>query len=419
MTAEITTQSSPPKEYIQDVCPLKPTQLLEDASSSRIPSTNAEVESSGPQESSERLGTLGQIDSEGHQELIFHPRKNVPLLHECLGNLSIFVLSVWWIVGCGCYIIISICLLLGYYKTAFVLFALAMYPKLFKVKAWPLFRWLMAKGFHPLDLYAKRGYTLIFQKGAYEAISRTNPAEFLAKSNQSGGNIPNANTSKSSEEEKNAILLSYHPHGVFPVNYYLSGACCEPLFRVNPNIRFLIASALYNAPLWKFLVSWLDKFDSAEKKSMTNLMEQRKDIALLPGGFEEATIYRYGVHRIYLKKRTGFIKYALKYGYTLIPVYTFGEELNYYNLPGFYKFRLWLNKFHIPGVVFWGKLAGLGFSSHKMVTIYGQPLKCPKIENPTSEQVHEYHDMYMSRVKTVFEENKARCGQPDAQLEIW
>lgn len=152
---------------------------------------------------------------------------------------------------------------------------------------------------------------------------------------------------------------------------------------------------------------------------MTSLMEKKTDLALLPGGFEEATLYQYGKHRIYLKKRTGFVKYALQYGYTLVPVYTFGEELNYYNLPGFYRFRFWLNKFHIPGVFATGKLGGLGFSSHAMHTIFGTPIQCPTIENPSVEDVSKYHSMYIDKLQELFDSNKARCGQPDAKLEIW
>lgn len=79
-------------------------------------------------------------------------------------------------------------------------------------------------------------------------------------------------------------------------------------------------------------------------------MKKGSDIAILPGGFEEATLYRYNRHRIYIKKRTGFIKYALQYGYYIIPTYTFGEELNYYNFTKFYSLRLFLNRYQIPGM---------------------------------------------------------------------
>lgn len=37
-----------------------------------------------------------------------------------------------------------------------------------------------------------------------------------------------------------------------------------------------------------------------------------KNLAIIPGGFEEATLMEYGVERVVLKARKGFIKYALR-----------------------------------------------------------------------------------------------------------
>jgi hypothetical protein len=37
-----------------------------------------------------------------------------------------------------------------------------------------------------------------------------------------------------------------------------------------------------------------------------------KSLAIIPGGFEEATLMEYGVERVVLTSRKGFIKYALR-----------------------------------------------------------------------------------------------------------
>mmetsp|Transcript_19297 Transcript_19297/g.53799 ORF Transcript_19297/g.53799 Transcript_19297/m.53799 type:complete len:114 (+) Transcript_19297:940-1281(+) len=90
-------------------------------------------------------------------------------------------------------------------------------------------------------------------------------------------------------------------------------------------------------------------------RAMKSKMRRNENIALLPGGFQEATLYTYGKHLVYIKRRKGFIKYALQYGYKVYPCYTFGEERTYLQLPGFNAIRLWLNKFHIPTVLFIGR----------------------------------------------------------------
>ena len=81
------------------------------------------------------------------------------------------------------------------------------------------------------------------------------------------------------------------------------------------------------------------------------------DFGILPGGMEEVALYTKGRERVYLKKRAGFIKYALQHGYLVQPAYTFGESDMYTSLqhPLYRKLCMWTLKnggFVAP--VFWG-----------------------------------------------------------------
>ena len=60
----------------------------------------------------------------------------------------------------------------------------------------------------------------------------------------------------------------------------------------------------------------------------------------LPGGYEDAIISTNKAYRIYLRKRKGFIKYALKYGYNLYPTFVFNENKCYYPITLFHKLRM-------------------------------------------------------------------------------
>jgi len=82
-------------------------------------------------------------------------------------------------------------------------------------------------------------------------------------------------------------------------------------------------------------------------------MEKGRNIAMVPGGFEEASISSKKRLTLYIRK--GFMKYALQYGYGLYPTMAFGEEKAYNVIEGFDKFKLFLNKFKIPGVFFYSK----------------------------------------------------------------
>lgn len=76
---------------------------------------------------------------------------------------------------------------------------------------------------------------------------------------------------------------------------------------------------------------------------------------MLPGGFEEATLTTRTENRVYLKRRKGFIKYALKYGTTIYPVFVFGENQLFYTFDKLLSLRLWLNKYKMVGTIFWSR----------------------------------------------------------------
>ena len=115
------------------------------------------------------------------------------------------------------------------------------------------------------------------------------------------------------------------------------------------------------------------------------------------------------------------MKYALQYGYAMTPIYTFGETDTFSTFTGLRSFRLWLNTFGIPAVAFWGSTFAPLFPrlDAECLSYVGPPLQCPLIENPTKEQVDEWHAKYLAALKGLFDDNKAEAGCAGAQLEIW
>lgn len=81
-------------------------------------------------------------------------------------------------------------------------------------------------------------------------------------------------------------------------------------------------------------------------------MKKGENLGIMPGGFEECVINSSKEQRIYIKNRKGFIKYALKYGYTIYPTFCFGENKAYYTLDIIKKFRLLIYKIYIPMTFF-------------------------------------------------------------------
>jgi len=206
-----------------------------------------------------------------------------------------------------------------------------------------------------------------------------------------------------------------HPHGVFCTGWM---ACY--INKALRHVHFCFAPALFMNPLFRLLACSIAKGATADKKNFGRLLREKKSLALIPGGFEEATIFRYGYDRVWLKERAGFVKLALQTGHALRPVYTFGESETYINVQGFTKFRLWLNKQGLPGIlpfgVWWCPLLPRQCKVHVVV---GQPLQLPLIESPTSDDVSKWHNLYITSLTTLFEENKEQYGFGDRELEIW
>ena len=216
------------------------------------------------------------------------------------------------------------------------------------------------------------------------------------------------------EEEPQVVksIFCCHPHGVFSIgaalllddlNYHElpdgSGGRREVAIVAAPFLRWC-------NPLFKWLTDLTDiHIHGAGRKEFRKLLDTGQACALIPGGFSEATITCVGKERIFVKDRKGFIKYALRAGYSLTPVYVFGESDLYHNPQGLWTFRLYLNTlyFQLPAVVPFGyALAPLAPRRIPIRIVCGPALELPRIENPTDDDVNLYHAKYVTAVEQLF-----------------
>lgn len=117
--------------------------------------------------------------------------------------------------------------------------------------------------------------------------------------------------------------------------------------------------------------------------NMEALMKKKRNIGIVPGGYEEATITSNTKFRLYLKNRKGFIKMALRTGYKICPVLIFNEHKMFKSTDFALKFRLILNKFKIPGTLFWGRFGIFPDHNLDVYTVIGTPIELPLTPNPT------------------------------------
>ena len=213
-------------------------------------------------------------------------------------------------------------------------------------------------------------------------------------------------------------LLVVHPHGVLTMGF---GVIMNMSPELLPSeVHFMVTDVLLSLPLISDFLSWYN-VGASGKAAFTRRMAARQNLAFLPGGFEEATLYERGRHRVFLRRRKGFIKYALQHGYKLRPCYCFGEEHTYWGWPWAMRQLAFLNAWKLPAVVFLGRLCTfMPDERAPMAAVVGAPLALPRIEQPTDADVDAAHAKYVEALRALFERQKAAYAHEghDATLEV-
>eukprot|EP00898_Chlorokybus_atmophyticus_P006764 jgi/Chlat1/7089/Chrsp57S06780 len=185
-------------------------------------------------------------------------------------------------------------------------------------------------------------------------------------------------------------MLAFHPHGCLTVGWCLNGNM-GPAFH-GSGIKWLVADALWYMPVIGDMLAWFNS-GQAGRESLLRSMKAGENVALLPGGFEEAALYKHGAHRVYIKRRKGFVKYCMQNGYRIQP---------------------------IPGVLFvglWGTFMPL--RNVDLVTVVGSPMEVPHIKNPSKEEIEKCHSQYVTKLKALFDKYKKQyAADPNADLYI-
>ena len=176
--------------------------------------------------------------------------------------------------------------------------------------------------------------------------------------------------------------------------------------------------------------------EGSDPKNVRRLMGEKRNLMLVPGGYEEATLTEKGKDKVFIKDRKGFVKLALEFGYHLIPVYTFGESSLYTTL-SLRRVGLFLNKAKIPGLLMYSQNGILPDNNVKLTTVVGKPIqyykkqkksikiiyyfvffRLPKIENASIEQINEWHGIYMKELENLYYKYRDAFGGSE-KLEIY
>ncbi|KAI1722828.1 diacylglycerol acyltransferase domain-containing protein [Ditylenchus destructor] len=153
-------------------------------------------------------------------------------------------------------------------------------------------------------------------------------------------------------------------------------------------------------------------------------------VAIVPGGAAEALDSHPDTYDLTLESRRGFIRLAIKHGADLVPLYHFGENKIYSQLPNPHGSRLrtfqmavkrWTGAtvpiFYGRGIV--SNIIGLMPYRKTITTVVGAPIPVKCNPNPSEEECDELHAEYCRRLVALFDEHKTKYGiDKDTQLKI-
>lgn len=230
-------------------------------------------------------------------------------------------------------------------------------------------------------------------------------------------------------------IVGYHPHGIMSAGAFCNFSTYATGFdKIFPKIKpyLCILTGQFRFPFYReYLLS--SACCSVSKRSLSWILQQKEKgnfLVIVIGGATEALEANPGKFILNLKKRKGFVKLALQNGAHLLPVYSFGENDLFLQMRSekrqwMLTLQLKLTKilgfsppiFHGRGI--FNYTFGIVPFRKPINTVVGKPIELPLIENPSQEDIDEYHQKYLTSLHNLFEEYKGQYGIDEMQHLIF
>ncbi|KAJ8578649.1 hypothetical protein ON010_g555 [Phytophthora cinnamomi] len=155
---------------------------------------------------------------------------------------------------------------------------------------------------------------------------------------------------------------------------------------------------------------------------IVGVLRDGKSLVILVGGIAEQMLSQRGDHTIYVKKRKGHIRLALKYGVPIIPGYAFGETDLFTHSSVLLSFRQMIaKKFSVALLLGYGYSKWLFWLPHKGVPVnqvFGKPIPVEKKADPSAEEIEKLHDQYERELTRIFDKYKEKYGYGNCTLHV-
>ncbi|KAI6023843.1 hypothetical protein PISMIDRAFT_430466 [Pisolithus microcarpus 441] len=212
-------------------------------------------------------------------------------------------------------------------------------------------------------------------------------------------------------------VFGYHPHGIIGMGAIATFATEATGFSTAfPGIRphLLTLTNNFDVPVYREILMALG-ISSVSKRSCSNILKRGpgEAITIVVGGAAESLSARPGTADLTLRRRLGFIKVAIQHGADLVPVFSFGENDIYQQMPNdkgttiyalqkrFQRvFGFTLPLFHGRGLMNYN--LGLLPYRHRIVSVIGRPIHIGKCEKPSLEEVTRVQTKYIEELIRIW-----------------
>lgn len=218
-------------------------------------------------------------------------------------------------------------------------------------------------------------------------------------------------------------MVVEYPHGVFPLATILMGTYIDEIYLKYMDVqkrkpRAMVASVLFYIPWVRVFMSYLGGMPATEA-NFKRSFDTASHATVLPGGIAEMFMTSNTRERIYLKKRYGYIKMALKNGADILPLFHLGQSqiLSVKGDTGF--LRTVSRKMKMSLMFPYGRFFLPIPYRRRVVSAFGEPVVVPKpIPNPTRAQIQEYQDKIAASIQAAYDKYRHLVGWQDRDLSI-
>ena len=213
------------------------------------------------------------------------------------------------------------------------------------------------------------------------------------------------------------VIFCLVPHGVAPL-----GATAYPIWSKlwsSKLCHWTAAPVVLSLPWIGFFMRHIGYIPAKSNHILETLVKREESVGVFLDGI--AGMFQGATERAYVKQRKGIVKIALRAGVPIIPVYAFGHTAAYSVLVDPFGILEFLsNQLQASLTPFFGRWGWfLGPPRRVPVTLcLGEPIECPKMAEPSKDDINLYHAQMVAGFQQVFDQHKEAYGWGGKVLTI-